>query len=287
MSGRIGPGLRRWLRRLGLLTAVVIGLSMVMRQMSILDQLMVYFPERGMYATPESVGLSYEDVSLVTADGARLHGWHVPGESEVTLLWFHGNAGNISHRIDNILLLNHRLGLGVFIFDYRGYGKSEGRPSEAGLYSDAEAAIDYLTSDLGLDLGRDVVFYGRSLGVSVAVEMATRHRVRGVVLESGFTSVRDMARQVIPRMLAALMLPLFDARYDTISKIGRIESPVMVIHGTLDDTIPYEMAEKLYAAAPDPKLLHTIHGASHNDTYLVGGEAYLQALGEFIEDTSE
>ena len=131
MSGRIGPGLRRWLRRLGLLTAVVIGLSMVMRQMSILDQLMVYFPERGMYATPESVGLSYEDVSLVTADGARLHGWHVPGESEVTLLWFHGNAGNISHRIDNILLLNHRLGLGVFIFDYRGYGKSEGRPSEA------------------------------------------------------------------------------------------------------------------------------------------------------------
>ena len=119
------------------------------------------------------------------------------------------------------------------------------------------------------------------------MEMATRHRVRGVVLESGFTSVRDMARQVIPRMLAALMLPLFDARYDTISKIGRIESPVMVIHGTLDDTIPYEMAEKLYAAAPDPKLLHTIHGASHNDTYLVGGEAYLQALGEFIEDTSE
>ena len=179
-------------------------------------------------------------------------------------------------------MLHQRLGVGVFIVDYRGYGLSEGRPSEKGIYMDAEAAFDYLASDLGLNVERDVILLGRSLGAGVAVEMATRHRVRGVILESGFTSIREMADASGSPLPIPLVLTLFEARYDSISKIGRVESPVMVLHGDRDDTVPYWMAEKLYAAASEPKTLYPIRGANHNDTVYVGGERYFEALEEFI-----
>ena len=257
-------------------------ISLAARHMLILDRMMIYFPERGLAATPDSVGLAYEDVYLSAAGGTRIHGWYIPGHSEATLLWFHGNAGNISHRLDNILILHQRLGIGVLIIDYRGYGLSEGRPSEKGIYMDAEAAFDYLASDLGLDPEREIVLFGRSLGVGVAVEIATRHRVRGVILESGFTSIREMADASGSPLPVPLVLTLFEARYDSISKIGSVESPVMILHGDRDDTVPFWMAEKLHAAASDPKRLYWIGGAGHNDTVYVGGEEYLRALGEFI-----
>lgn len=276
--GRIG----RAARTLALILAALILVSIVLRYMLILDRMMIYFPERGLAATPDSVGLAYEDVYLTAADGTRIHGWYIPGRSRVTLLWFHGNAGNISHRLDNILMLHQRLGVGVFIIDYRGYGLSEGRPSEKGIYMDAKAAFDYLGSDLGLDAERDVVLLGRSLGTGVAVEMATRYRVRGVILESGFTSIREMADASGSPLPIPLVLTLFEARYDSISKIGRVESPVMVLHGDRDDTVPYWMAEKLYAAANDPKTLYPIRGAGHNDTVYVGSEGYFEALENFI-----
>ena len=269
-------------RTLAVLFAALIMVSLVVRYMLILDRNLIYFPERDLDATPDSVGLYYEDVNLTAADGTRIHGWRIPGRSEVTLLWFHGNSGNISHRLDNILMLNRRLGVGILIIDYRGYGLSEGKPSERGLYMDAEAALDYLTSDLGLDSERDVILLGRSLGAGVAVEMATRHRVRGAILESGFTSIREMADSSDSKLPISLVLLLFEARYDSISKIGRVESPVMILHGDRDDTVPYWMAEKLYGAANDPKTLYPIRGASHNDTVYVGGEAYFEALEEFI-----
>ena len=264
---------------------VLLVIAAGVRYMSFLDQMMVYFPERELSATPADVGLDYEDVSLTAADGTKLQGWHVPGESRTTLLWLHGNAGNISHRVDNIAMLLRNTGLGAFIIDYRGYGRSVGKPSEKGLYMDAEAAFEYLTSDLGLDPAEDIVLFGRSLGVGVAVEMATRHRVRSVVLESGFTSVREMSRSSGMGVLSILLLPLIDARYDSLSKIGSALSPVMVMHGDRDDIVPFEMAEKLFAAAPEPKRFYPIPGASHNDTYVAGGEAYFGALREFISES--
>ena len=280
-DGRFRRSLR-FARTLSLIVAVLILVSFVGRHMLILDRMMIYFPQRVIEATPDSVGLAYEEVYLTASDGTRIHGWHITGRSNVTLLWFHGNAGNISHRLDNILMLNRRLGVGVFIVDYRGYGLSEGRPSEKGIYMDAEAAFDYLVSDLGLDAEREIVLFGRSLGVGVAVEMGTRHRVRGVIIESGFTSIREMAESSGSPLPISLVLLVFEARYDSISKIGRVESPVMILHGDRDDTVPYWMAEKLYAAASEPKTLYPIRGANHNDTVYVGGEAYLRALGEFI-----
>lgn len=282
MAGRRFRRSLRIVRTLSIIVAVLILVSLIARHMLILDRMMIYFPQRVIEVTPDSVGLTYEDVYLTASDGTRIHGWHISGRSKVTLLWFHGNAGNISHRLDNILMLHQHLGVGVFIIDYRGYGLSEGRPSEKGIYMDAEAAFGYLTGELGLDAERDVILFGRSLGVGVAVEMAIRHRVRGVILESGFTSIRDMADASGSPLPIPLVLTLFEARYDSMSKIGRVESPVMVLHGDRDDTVPYWMAEKLYAAASDPKTLYPIRGANHNDTVYVGGEGYLRALGEFI-----
>ena len=259
-DGRFGR-MTRAARTLAILIVALILASVVLRYMLILDRMMIYFPQRGIAATPDSVGLAYEDVYLTAADGTRIHGWHIQGESDITLLWFHGNAGNISHRLDNILMLHQRLGVGVFIIDYRGYGLSEGRPSEKGIYMDAEAAFGYLTDELGLDAERDVVLFGRSLGVGVAVEMGTRHKVKGVILESGFTSIRDMARASGSPLPISIVLMLFEARYDSLSKIGRVESPVMILHGDRDDTVPFWMAEKLFAAASDPKTLYPIRGA--------------------------
>ena len=271
-------------KALGLLLVLLV-IAAVVWYMSFLDQMMVYFPERELSATPADVGLDYEDVWLTAADGTKLHGWHVPGESSTTLMWLHGNAGNISHRVDNIAMLRRNTGLGAFIIDYRGYGRSEGKPSEKGLYMDAEAAFEHLTTVLGLNPEEDIVLFGRSLGVGVAVEMATRHRVRGVVLESGFTSVREMSNASSLSVLSIIFLPLLDARYDSLSKIGSALSPVMVIHGDRDDMVPFEMSEKLYAAAPEPKRFYPIPGAMHNDTYAVGGEAYFDALRRFIRES--
>ena len=281
-------GLRTVARSAVKTLAVMLALLVIavgVRHMSFLDQMMVYFPERKLSATPSDLGLAYQKVSMTATDGTKIHGWHVPGESRTTLLWLHGNAGNISHRVDNIAMLIQKTGIGVFIIDYRGYGRSEGKPSEKGLYMDAEAAFEHMTTDLGLGPEEDIVLFGRSLGVGVAVEMATRYRVRSVVVESGFTSVREMSKSSGMGALSILLLPLIDARYDSLSKMGSTLSPVMVIHGDRDEMVPFEMAEKLFAAASEPKRFYPIPGASHNDTYVVGGEAYFEALRDFVTES--
>ena len=275
---RIFAALRRPAFALALLA---VGGALV-RQMSILDRMLIYFPEKGLAAAPSDVGLDYEDVFLTAADGTRVHGWHIPGESRVTLLWLHGNAGNISRRLDNILLMRERLGVGVFIIDYRGYGLSEGKPSESGLYMDAEAAFDWLVSERGLDAEREIVLFGRSLGAAVAVETAVRHKVRGVILESGFTSIADMGGRGRLSFLSRLTLPLFEARYDSASKIGGLQSPAMILHGDSDQTVPFDMSRRLYEAAPEPKSFYPIIGAGHNDTVQAGGDAYMDALRRFV-----
>ena len=275
---------RKTLLRIAMLVAVGAVIGVVLHQMSILDRFMVYFPSRQLHTTPAEVGLEYSDVYLTTEDGIRIHSWHVPGKSNTTLLWLHGNAGNISHRVNNIAALNRLTGLGVLIVDYRGYGLSEGSPSEPGLYADAEAGFDYLESELGLDPVEDIVLFGRSLGVGVAAETATRHAVRCVILESGFTSTIDMARATRPEWLVRALMPFVGARYDTLSKIGNIKSPVMIVHGDRDDIVPFHMAEQLFEAARDPKRFHAVRGAMHNDVYKRGGAAYFNALSEFIAD---
>jgi fermentation-respiration switch protein FrsA (DUF1100 family) len=247
-----------------------------------LEKYVIYVPDRTVEATPQSEGIAYEEVWFPAADGVKLHGWLIPAQgARFTLVWFHGNAGNISHRVDNIKHLHHLLSLSVFIFDYRGYGKSAGRLadlSEEATYRDAEGALRYVRGRRDADRTR-LVYFGRSLGTAIAVEMARRHPPAGLILETPFTSVADMARVVMP------LLPtggLLQTRYDSLAKIREIRVPLLVLHGDRDDVIPYEQGRRLYEAANQPKTFYTIRGARHNNTYIVGDRPYFDAWARFL-----
>jgi|UniRef100_A0A7C5AMP4 fermentation-respiration switch protein FrsA (DUF1100 family) len=238
----------------------------------------IFFPDPYLLGTPADYGLEYEEVFFFAEDGVKLHGWWVPQESCPTLLWFHGNAGNISHRLENLKLLWNLVGLQIFIFDYREYGKSEGRISREGTFKDSLAAYRYLTEIRGLP-GEEIIFFGRSLGTALATDLAVRHPCRALILESPFTNSQDMARLYAPF--------LSDWRpkvpYDNVGKIGQVRVPVMVIHGAQDEVIPVDMGRRVFEAAPEPKELYIIPGAHHNDTYEVGGSAYFARLRAFLE----
>jgi uncharacterized protein len=267
-------------RRLGLLSFAVLGsagMAWVALAMNPLERL-IFYPEAELAGTPANLGLSYQDAAFPAQDGVRLHGWYVPGRRAETLLWFHGNAGNISHRLDNLRLLHEAVGVGVLLFDYRGYGRSEGSPSETGLYDDARGALAYLRGRKDVDATR-LVYFGRSLGGAVALDLALEHPPYRLILESPFASIRAMARAIFPAPLA-LLAP---AGFDNLSKIGRVRSPLLIIHGNHDDVVPYEQGRQLFAAAPEPKSFYEIRNAGHNDTYLVGGTEYFDRIREFVE----
>ncbi|MCU7923163.1 MAG: alpha/beta hydrolase, partial [Candidatus Thiodiazotropha sp. (ex Dulcina madagascariensis)] len=199
-------------------------------------------PTRRIVATPEQFGLEFESVTLVTEDRVKLAGWFLPRkEPRATLLFFHGNAGNISHRLESLELF-HRLGLAVLIIDYRGYGDSEGRPSEAGIYRDAEAAWRYLTVTRKIP-GEAILLFGRSFGGAVAAYLASRYPSMGLVLESTYTSVPDMAAELYP-WLPARWLAKY--RYNTRERLAGIHTPVMVVHSRKDEIIPYSHGRELF-----------------------------------------
>ncbi|MBI4389612.1 MAG: alpha/beta hydrolase [Nitrospinae bacterium] len=230
---------------------------------------------------PGSYGLRVEDVYFPSEDGVQLHGWYVARpDAAATLLWFHGNAGNLSHRLDNLLELR-RLKINVFIFDYRGYGRSEGEPDEEGLYRDSRAAYRVLTGTKNIAPGA-IFLFGRSLGGACAIEVALRHPAAGLILESAFTSAGDMAKKMFPLLPIARLMR---SRFDSLSKISRVRIPALFLHGDRDDLVPYELGRKLYDAANEPKEFYDIRGAGHNDTYVAGGEAYFETLDRFIAKT--
>ena len=256
---------------------LVIVLSVAAVRTGMIEHYFIYFPERDVQADPSQFGLVYEEVTFTASDGVELHGWFVPGRSSVTLLWFHGNAGNISHRLDNLKLLRNELGVSVFLFDYRGYGRSQGRPSERGTYLDAEAALAYLGSRGDGSLER-VIYFGRSLGAAVAVEMGIRHPPYALILESAFPSIPYMARRAYPFFP---IWPFLRTRYDSQAKMAKVNAPVLILHGDDDDIVPIEAGKRLFDAAKEPKQFYIIYGAGHNDTYHVGGQAYFDALRLF------
>jgi len=240
----------------------------------------VFFPDPFLIGQPGDWDMLFDDVNFQTIDGLTLHGWFVPGGRRETILWCHGNAGNISHRLDNMKILHDRIGIGMFIFDYRGYGRSQGQPSEAGTYLDAEAALSYLRSRPDIDQDAIVIF-GRSLGGAVAVDLASKHPCLGLILESTFTSLVDLFEVPIDiNDLRGRMAPI---KYDSFSKIKRISVPLLMLHGNRDEVVPFESGCTLYKAANQPKQFCLIEGAGHNDTYIVGGQAYVDALRDFID----
>ncbi len=237
----------------------------------------VWMPSRNFVATPEDIGLDYEDVFFDTTDGVCLHGWYIPHETPAaSLLFCHGNAGNVSYRLESIRQF-HSLGLNVFIFDYRGYGKSRGRPSERGTYIDAQAAFAWL-SRRGPE--RPIVLFGRSLGAAVAVDLAVSVEASALICESGFTSVPDMGRELFPFLPVRWFCTI---QYDSLAKIPNVHMPVLVIHAREDTLIPYRHGERLYRAAPEPKTMLTIHG-DHNDGFITSEAMYLRGINSFLEE---
>ena len=245
----------------------------------LLQDRMLYLPRvggRALTMTPADAGMDFEDVRITAADGVNLHGWFIEGPSERVLLFFHGNAGNISHRLASIGQFLS-LGLSVMIIDYRGYGQSEGRTTEAGTYRDAEAAWAYLTQERGVR-PQDIVVFGRSVGASVAARLASEHEPAGLIVESSFTSVPDIAAELYWWLPARWLSRLSHATRDY---VGDVRCPVLVVHSRDDEIIPFHHGEAILAAAPEPKSLLVLRG-THNDAFIRDERTYLEGLREFL-----
>ena len=234
---------------------------------------LIYHPSTTLEGTPAAFGLEYEDVEVTTADGVEIHGWLVPGPRPATLLYCHGNAGNISHRLPKIEMLHNRLGLSILIFDYRGYGRSKGVPDEEGTYSDARAMRAWIEARSS----EPVVYLGASLGAAVAAALAAEDPPAALVLEAPFVSVQAMASATLPGAGW-----LFRTRYDTLGMISRARAPLLVLHGDADEVVPYRQGRAVFDAATEPKVFATIPGAHHNDAHEVGGDVYWEAWSAFL-----
>ncbi|MCG6948529.1 MAG: alpha/beta hydrolase [Acidobacteria bacterium] len=273
-----------------LMIAVVAFVTMII-VMTLFERSLIFFPTRypdGLWDTEAAArgsGCTIDDQFFTASDGVQLHGWWCrrldARPDQPVLLFFHGNAGNLSHRAELLTALSNRTPASVFVVGYRGYGRSEGRPTEDGLYTDARAAWSYLTGDRGVDPGLIVIF-GKSLGGAVAVDLAVSVPAAGLIVESSFTSIREMAKThypFVPRFLVA-------TRMDSIKKIPAVACPKLFIHSKTDEVVPFRLGRELFGAAGEPKRFHEVVGSGHNETWIVGGEPYFDALSDFVDDVT-
>ncbi|MEV6280856.1 alpha/beta hydrolase [Nocardia sp. NPDC051832] len=239
---------------------------------------LTYMRDRRILQTPDVLGLAYRDLSIETADGETVNAWWLPARRSIGhVLFAHGNAGNIGDRIPIYALLTDA-GFDVLAFDYRGYGRSTGRPSERGTYLDARAARQALLEQPGVDPER-VVYLGKSLGGGVMLELASEFPPAGLVLVSTFTGIRDAARSVYPFLPA----PFVPNAYPSLRRIRKLNVPVLITHGDRDDLLPLRHAERLYEAAREPKRLEVFAGAGHNDLIFSAGSRWIDLIGAWAK----
>jgi fermentation-respiration switch protein FrsA (DUF1100 family) len=249
----------------------------------VFEEHLIFVPSRYPIGDWHPVGLQCEDVEFATQDSVRLHGWYCPvPRPRCVFLMAHGNAGNITHRVDRIMAWQQLLNVSVFIFDYRGYGRSAGQPNEPGVYHDARAAYRWLTTDKGI-APDDVVFFGESLGAAVVLQLAIEVPPRALILESPFTSAVDVGQQAFPWLPVGWIMR---NRFASIEKIGRYHGPLLIIHGTQDTVIPFTMGKALFARANEPKRFYAVTGADHNEVAVVGGRPYMQAMDAFLREVA-
>ena len=241
---------------------------------------LLYIPgDRTIRAVPSDIGLNYEEVKFAGSDQVSIHGWFVTVDNpRGVVLFCHGNAGNISHRLDSLKLFA-RLGFSILIFDYRGYGRSEGKPTEAGTYRDVRAAYTYLL-EKHLIKPEQIVLFGRSVGAGVATHLASRQQCGALIMESGFTSVPDLAQQLYP-FLPVRLLTRFS--YNSKEILKEIDCPVLVAHSQDDEIIPFSHGRQLFEAAGEPKHFLRMRGG-HNDGFYVTGESYFNGLDQFLTE---
>jgi fermentation-respiration switch protein FrsA (DUF1100 family) len=276
-------GFRARLKKHWFITTFFVALVLFAVMPGNLERFLIYFPTRNLEADPSSINVPFRDLAIETRDGVELHGWFIPHpKAQASLLIFHGNAGNISHRIPWIELL-HPLEINIVIIDYRGYGKSGGAPFERGLYMDSDAAYEWWQK-YRASTGEKLILLGESLGGAVAADLASRTQVSGLILQSTFTSARDMAKTLFP---VGLLQPLTSIRFDTATKIGRVNCPKLIIHGRNDEIVPFRLGRKLFELAPEPKEFLDVPRAGHNDLVWVAGSEYLQRLKNFLNQITD
>ncbi len=271
---------------ISILTLAIIGLPVGFLLLRRFETAVTFHPERaafgGLWRVPEGA----EEVWFKTADGVRLYGWLFHSKTQpaaAVVVYFHGNGGNLSY-CDWVGTALAARGFDVLLFDYRGYGRSQGEPTdERGIYADADAAYDFVTKERGVPAER-VVLYGQSLGTTAAVDVASRKACGALVVESGLSSAGDMAGAIMP-WLPRFARGLTRNKFDSVGKLPRVGCPVLVAHGERDRIIPVAQGRKLFEAAPARKRLLIIDGAGHNDLSIVGGERYIDSLADFIRDS--
>ncbi len=276
----------------GIAVAAVLGLKVLVL---LLEPHATFLPPPPSGLTPESLGLPFEEARPETTDGLRLHGWFIPGpgRAPLTLLYFHGNAEDIGTCLA-LARLTRSAGLNLMLVDYRGYGRSQGRPSEEGIYRDGEAALRYLRGRSDIDPGR-IVLWGRSIGAAVAVRLAAAAPgaggagavgapalpLAGLILESPFTSARELLREGNYWVLYAASL-FGTYRFDLADSMRRVAAPVLVIHGTEDEVVPFRLGRRLFDLAPGRKAFAAIQGGGHNDLLALHGEELWGAVQRFL-----
>lgn len=271
---------------LWIVCAVVSVVALLLVYLYFVQDRMIFYPTRDLDATPQDVGLTYRDVFISVSNAENIHGWLIQApfsdndtgtsKSVPTVLFCHGNGGNISHRLETAHLLT-RLGANVLLIDYRGYGRSDGAPSEENIYEDATAAYHWLIENESV-VPEDIVLFGRSLGGAVVIDLATRVSCRGLIIESSLTSAGAMGRIMFPFLPVQLVLRY---RFDSIAKIASTDCPILVTHSPEDDIIPYRMGCELYQRAAIPKRFVKLSG-SHNERLYFGGMEYRNSLAELL-----
>ncbi len=245
-----------------------------------LKNILLFHPSPVVNITPAAYGLAYEDVRFGGDNGMLLHGWHIPGPGAVIFVWFHGNGGNIQHRLEHVRLMHAHVGGSHVLFDYQGYGLSHGQPSIPGIVADGRAVIQ-LVQERGWSTGKRIVFFGESLGCAVAVTLAVDRaldvRPEHIILEAPFYSLQAMGQIVLPPLAFLVKDDLNSARL-----MAKLTVPLLIIHGTQDQVVPFQQGRDLYALSPSPKQFYTIPGGGHVGLYEVAGQHYFQTIHDFV-----
>ncbi|MBU0549638.1 MAG: alpha/beta hydrolase [Candidatus Omnitrophica bacterium] len=257
--------------------AVLIFSSFIFAYLRYFESKGIYYPTKDISLSPADIGIKYEDIFFTTEDGARLNGWFIPQEKpRGTLLFCHGNAGNIGDRVEFVGIF-YKLNLNVLIFDYRGYGRSQGRPSEEGLYKDAQAAYRYLLSRKDINKS-PIIIYGKSIGANVAIDLASKVNTVALIVDSAFTSACDMGRKLFPYLPVKWVITV---KFDALAKIKEINIPKLIIHSRDDEIVPFKMGQRLFEAAPQPKEFYPMRGG-HNEAIFIAGQEYASRIDKFL-----
>jgi len=254
----------------------ILGVSALVILVRYIEGKSIFHPTKEIPVTPQDINLAFEDVYFVTRDQIRLNGWLIKNpKAQATLLFFHGNAGNISQRLEKIAMF-YAMGLNVFILDYRGYGRSQGDPTEKGIYIDAMAAYDYLRTRTDIDKDK-IIGYGASLGGVVAVDLAGERKLAALIIDSSFTSAADISKTIYP-FIPTLLL---QTKMDSVNKVKDILIPKLFIHSINDEIIPFQLGKELFAAAANPKEFLQITGG-HNTNHVDSRDKFISGIGSFL-----